>query len=181
MSGLLLLVLAFLLARLLGRRLAAPLEAISRDAAVVSAGGPLPRFFAIGGRDEIATLACAMDSMVENLTRARETLEERVRERTDALYSSQVLLASIVENIPHSIGVRDLRPGGRTLLWNRAAEEIFGIERQAVFAGQVSPLESLVVQHGGTREFPPRGGAGKRSVTFAILAMAARSFCRPGR
>jgi PAS domain S-box-containing protein len=158
MSGFVLLALAYLLARLLGERLAAPLITLSRKAAAVSGEGTLSTALEYDGRDEIATLARAINTMVGNLTQERESLERKVWERTEELHSSKVLLDNIVENIPHAIGVRDLRQGGKMVLWNHAAEEIFGIEREAVFAGETSPLELLVVRKTGERDLPPPGG-----------------------
>ena len=158
LSGLLLLVLAHQMASLLGKRLAAPIIELSRVAAVVSAEGGPHEAVAIDGRDEIAILARAFNRMVENITQARVMLEGKVCERTEELRSSKALLDNILENIPHAVGVRDLCQGGRTVLWNRAAEEIFGMARGAVLAAEVSPLEGLVVRNTGGRNFPPPGG-----------------------
>ena len=155
--GALLLFLAYFFASLLGRHLAAPISALSREAAAISAGGELTRLPEVDGRDEIAVLTQAIGTMVEHLSQARETLEAKVQERTRELRDSQVLLGNIVENIPHAVGVRDLRRGGEIVLWNRAAEQIFGIDREAALAGQMPPLQALFIEEHGGRGFPLPG------------------------
>lgn len=52
------------------------------------------------------------------------TEQKRTEEKLD---HSQKLLASILENAPFACCVKDAKDGFRTVLWNKAAEQIFGI------------------------------------------------------
>ncbi|AMV71736.1 hypothetical protein JCM30471_02020 [Desulfuromonas carbonis] len=157
--GGMLLCLAFLLARFFGTIMAWPIVELSHAAALVADGGKLQMPSTHRRQDEIGLLTEAFARMVERLHRANETLEIRVRERTAELRSSELLLANIVDNIPLAVGVRALHPSdGKNpwVLWNRAAETIFGLDRESLarhdFDGNLLPVS---IQ---TEETLPRPG-----------------------
>ncbi len=166
-SAALLLGLGYLMASILGKRLAAPIIALSREAAAISEGGGEQGRLETSGRDEIATMTRAIATMVEKLSQARTTLQGKVRERTEELRASKVLLDNIVENIPHAVAVRDLHHGGEVVLWNRAAEGLFGIDRALATASAAPLLESWFVDGHGLGEIPAPGETWDATRTFS--------------
>ena len=104
----------------------------------------------------------------ENLRRLNEGLEQRVAERTaeiEALWADRSRLASIVENAPDLIGIRDadfngvyLNPAGKRLVgvetdeeaWARRPEEYFAPEDRDRFAQEIVP--ALIARGGWAGE-----------------------------
>jgi GAF domain-containing protein/HAMP domain-containing protein len=78
------LLLALLAALGLSNRLTSPLGALTRTAEQIT-GGNLDAEAKVGGRDEIGTLARALNTMTSSLKELIQSLEQRVRERTSAL------------------------------------------------------------------------------------------------
>ena len=80
----------------------------------------------------------------------------------------QNLLDSVIENIPTAIQLRAVKDDFRTVIWNKAAEAIFGLPREAAIGRNVhelwpaaeaermhaADLEALL--NGGTQEFTDR-------------------------
>jgi two-component system cell cycle sensor histidine kinase/response regulator CckA len=60
----------------------------------------------------------------------RDITEEK--EAAEALRQSNLLLENVVENIPLAVFVKDPQDSFRIRLWNKAAESIFGIQREAM-------------------------------------------------
>ncbi|MBW8780410.1 MAG: response regulator [Verrucomicrobia bacterium] len=136
-AGVVLLVL--LLAPVLSRMLAAPIRDLARTTRAFSAGD-LTRRSAIASNDEAGDLAGAFNQMadtiqrqVQALRKAKEELEQRVRERTEKLQTSESFLNSLLENLPVNIFRKDL--AGRFIFANRRycerhqrkPEEIIGL------------------------------------------------------
>lgn len=124
--GALLLVLSAWGARLLGRRFAEPIVLLSQTAAAIAEGGSEGIRRVPERSDEVGILARAFTRMVVKLQESNETLEARVRERTEDLHASRQLLANIVDNVPLAIGVCETSREDAWVLWNRTAERIFG-------------------------------------------------------
>ena len=70
-------------------------------------------------RDEIGHLANEFNALVI-----------RQKEAVEALRRSQQLLDNIVENIPAAVQLKDVNDDLRIVMWNRAAEQMFGIPRE---------------------------------------------------
>jgi PAS domain S-box-containing protein len=73
---------------------------------------------------------------------ARDITEQK--RAAEEITHSQKLLASIIDNAPYAIFVKDVNDGFRIVLWNKSSETIFGIPATAVLgktAGDVMPQE----------------------------------------
>lgn len=73
----------------------------------------------------------------EALRKAHDDLEVRVRERTAELVEANQELAALIDSSPLAIVVRD--PGERVMLWNPAAERMFGWTQEEVL-GRPLPI-----------------------------------------
>jgi GAF domain-containing protein/HAMP domain-containing protein len=78
------LVLALVAAIGISNRLTSPLRALTQTAERIT-GGDLEAEAKVGGRDEIGTLARALNTMTSTLRELIQSLEKRVKERTSAL------------------------------------------------------------------------------------------------
>ncbi len=137
------------------RRLLRPLDALGRNAQSITAGdyalkAQPPGF---GELDLLAErfvmMAEAVDQREEELMQRNEELtmtEEELRQQMDEathshdeLCKAHILLQTVVDASPIAISCLDL--DGRVILWNPAAETIFGWQTDEV-VGLVSPLIS---------------------------------------
>jgi PAS domain S-box-containing protein len=108
----------------------------------------------VKGNDEISVVGVAFNQLVEQLRTTHTTLELRVSQRTDqlrklnehlqlelaerkrveeALKESQQQLADIINFLPDATFVID--KAGKVIAWNRAMEEMTGIEVAAMLGG----------------------------------------------
>jgi two-component sensor histidine kinase/HAMP domain-containing protein len=83
--------------RAIARRLAAPIEELSRVAGRITAGGELELPGPVGGSSEVAALASALGDMLGKLRASQEGLEQRVRERTAELQGRERELQRLAE------------------------------------------------------------------------------------
>lgn len=121
------LVLGVMAAFFLGRRLSRPIQQLARAAREL-ADGKSPSLATVGGSTEVAALGEAFRQMAEELAHSQAILEQRVRERTAALEQTnealqkeiaerrraeetlrqqQMLLQSLMDNIPDCIYFKD--------------------------------------------------------------------------
>jgi C4-dicarboxylate-specific signal transduction histidine kinase len=133
-GALLLLAIALVIAMV--RRATGSLSALASASEAIAVGDyavalPAP------DRSEVGALVRAFRHMVgevqrreEALARLNQELEERVRERTDALSRQHDLQRLILDNIADGVVVADRK--GRFVLWNRKAEQIIGAGPDAV-------------------------------------------------
>ncbi|MEE3717116.1 PAS domain S-box protein [Tumidithrix elongata RA019] len=56
------------------------------------------------------------------------------------LWKSQQFLDSIIENIPLAVSVMDVNHEFRTVLWNKASEEMFGVSRSDMFWRNINQI-----------------------------------------
>lgn len=64
--------------------------------------------------------------------RERRRVEEALKCKTQELEEQAAFMNAVIENIPVGVFVKDARDGFRYTLWNKAAEEIFKIPKEAV-------------------------------------------------
>jgi two-component sensor histidine kinase/HAMP domain-containing protein len=83
--------------RAMARRLAGPIEALSRTAGEVAAGGDPELPSAEGGATEVNALTTAIAAMLGKLRASQEDLEQRVRDRTAELQRRERELARYAE------------------------------------------------------------------------------------
>ncbi len=139
------LLLAFLVARIIGRRLAEPVATLGRIAAEIDPDH-LEELPALpGGTEEVAALSTAFSGMMDRLRLSHEMLERRVRERTRDLEIAQNnardqarLISSIVDNIAD--GIVTVERSGAITAVNGAAEEIFGYRSEELIGADFRML-----------------------------------------
>ncbi|MFO1371765.1 MAG: PAS domain S-box protein [Candidatus Competibacteraceae bacterium] len=138
LAGVLILLSVAALARLASLRLVAPLRALTRSAEEVHGNGEATMRFAADGQDELAQLARSLQRMVDRLKAARETLEERVAERTAQLEFAESRLRAIHDNMLD--GLITIDDHGLIESFSRGAEHIFGYSALEVIGRNVSGL-----------------------------------------
>jgi PAS domain S-box-containing protein len=123
---------AMVLAYALGHQIRTPLERLARTAQAIGSGDFAAQAD-VTSRDEIGTLATALNRMTHQLRDFVATLQERVAERERAeraLRGSQYLLQSIIDNSTAVIYVKDV--DGRYLHANRRFEELFHLSKDSI-------------------------------------------------
>lgn len=90
------------------------------------------------------------------------------RQAEDARHSDRQLLDKIVENIPTSVHVKAVNDDLRIVLWNKAAEALYGVPRAEAIGRNVQDLwpadaaaamaaaDQALLRDGGRQEFPDR-------------------------
>ena len=123
------LLLVVIQSRLMGRRLAAPLIALTQTANQIVLAGVAGSHAPNTGGDEISQLTTSFNTMLKHLQEAQANLEVRVEERTAELAQTMMILDTILENSP--IGIAKVVD--RKLVWlNRRAKDIFQYTKEEV-------------------------------------------------
>jgi PAS domain S-box-containing protein len=141
---------------ILRRQIAQPLAELARATSQISAGDTS---FNLEPKsdDELGRLGAAFNAMATNvaerdaaLRQEKNSLEQRVAERTTELTASESRFRTLVENAPEAIVVLDAdTPTGLFVDVNRNAEHLFGLSRAELL--KVGPVEmSPPVQPDGT-------------------------------
>ncbi|MBI4756727.1 MAG: PAS domain S-box protein [Betaproteobacteria bacterium] len=138
------------------RRLVAPLERLGATVEHIAGSGAIMAPPPIEGPDEVGRLADAFGRMLERLHTAHEELEQRVRERTEALGENRAFLADLIEHSGSLIFVKDRE--GRYELINRKWETVTGLGRDEVLGRTDLEL------------FPPPIGETFRANDLRVLA-----------
>ncbi len=134
--------LASLLGVYLAHRLVVPLVNLTTVAAQI-AGGERKLQAVVEGPREVASLAVAFNSMTTQLRQTLEGLEQQITERRraeESLRQTNETLQALVDHSPLAINMVDL--DSRVLLWNRAAERMYGWTAKEVlgkFLPNISP------------------------------------------
>jgi PAS domain S-box-containing protein len=132
-------VLAGLVGTFLARRLAVPLVNLTETATRI-ADGETGLQAAVGGPSEVARLATAFNSMTAQLRQSLESLEQQVvevKQAEESLRRANEALQALIDYSPLAIMTLDL--DGHILLWNNAAEEMYGWTAQQVL-GEFPPF-----------------------------------------
>ncbi len=115
----------------LAKRITRPILTLT-DAAATIAQGDLEARVPVTSRDEIGLLGTAFNVMAEQLSEARDRLEDRVKQRTGELSQAQKelrrqtrILQSVLDSMADGVIVAD--QNGKFLLWNPAAQRIIGL------------------------------------------------------
>jgi two-component sensor histidine kinase len=145
--GVVLVVIVFRSSRAMARRLSAPIEALSRTASRIAAGGELEMGQPVGGTDEVGALESAIAAMLGKLRSSHEDLEARIRDRTTELQrrekeleryaETQVVLLHEVNhrvknNLSAIIGVLHLEGGYAAKRQEEAVAAILGELEQRI-------------------------------------------------
>ncbi len=101
-------------------RLRHELRRLMRTAGTISPG-------LLARRDEIGDLARDFDALITQRNLGM-----------DALGESKQLLDNIVENLPLAIQLKDIQDDFRFVLWNRAAEDMYGLPKSQVIGSVVN-------------------------------------------
>jgi diguanylate cyclase (GGDEF)-like protein/PAS domain S-box-containing protein len=144
------LVVGFVIAWILAGRIVRPLRELGKDASVLAAG-ELSHRTVIRARDEVGLLGATFNKMASSLERRHEEAERaavEVRQAKDTL-------AAVIDASPVAIICSDLNR--RIVLWNRAAEQIFGYSAEEV-VGEPTKL------------LPPGGAAQSQDLFLRALA-----------
>jgi PAS domain S-box-containing protein len=140
-----LIVAALLIAGSLGflsvRRIVRPIQAMATTAEAISAGD-LSQQVSVASQDELGVLATAFNSMTGQLRKIITDLEGQIAERKraeESLRDTNETLHALFDHSPLAITMIDSE--GHVLLWNEAAERIYGWTAQEVL-GEFLPIVS---------------------------------------
>ncbi|MBN1875014.1 MAG: PAS domain S-box protein [Anaerolineae bacterium] len=114
------------------RQIVQPIQAMARTAQAISAGD-LAQQVQVAGRDEVGVLAAAFNSMTAQLRQSLESLEQQVvevKQAEESLRQANETLQALIDYSPLAIIMLDLN--SHILLWNNAAEKIYGWTAQEV-------------------------------------------------
>jgi diguanylate cyclase (GGDEF)-like protein/PAS domain S-box-containing protein len=138
LAGLLALGIVIALARVVSRRIAAPLWRLSRAADRVRREQRLDITLPAAGDDEVGRLTQSLEHMMDSLRAARETLESQVTTRTAALTSAQARLAALLDNMRDGVLMIDADDTIESI--NRGGERLFGVASAAVVGAHAALL-----------------------------------------
>ena len=124
---------AFVIAWIYSGRVVRPLQQLEKDATALAAG-VLDHRTTVRSNDEVGILAGTFNRMAASLER-----------RQDELQQTKDTLSAIIDASPVAISCSDL--DRRMVLWNRAAERLYGFTAQEVVGAPIK-----VVPPGGGRE-----------------------------
>ncbi|MFQ5589514.1 MAG: cache domain-containing protein, partial [Nitrospiria bacterium] len=142
--GLFVLVSSVLLAKLLARRISAPLEMLIKGVKDVGAGQHAEAV-QVTSRDEISQLANAFNDMTRRLrevTVSRDALNQEIQARQkleNALRDSNARLNAIFEDASDAIILADIRTG-RFATFNKRAHQVFGYDAEEFSRLRLSDL-----------------------------------------
>jgi PAS domain S-box-containing protein len=126
------LVISVVLGFVIVRQLVQPIQAMATTAQAISAGD-LSRQVRVTSRDEVGVLAVAFNSMTAQLRQNMESLEQQVMEvkqAEESLRRANETLQALIDYSPLAIIMLDL--DSHVLLWNNAAEKMYGWTAQEV-------------------------------------------------
>ena len=132
------LVISVMLGFVIVRQIVHPIQAMATTAQAISAGN-LSRQVQITSRDEVGVLAAAFNSMTAQLRQSLESLEQQVvevKQAEESLRQANETLQALIDHSPLAIMMLDL--DNHILLWNNAAEKMYGWTAQEVL-GEFSP------------------------------------------
>ena len=138
-----------LIAWMLSGRIIRPLRRLERDAAIL-AGGNLDHRTPIESADEVGKLSHAFNQMASSLEARQNELLERANEVREA----KDMLDAVIDASPVAIVYSDL--DRKIMLWNRAAEQIYGY------------MEAEVIGH-TVRMVPPDGEEASKAIFYRAL------------
>jgi PAS domain S-box-containing protein len=133
------LVISVVLGFVIVRQVVQPIQLMATTAEAISAGD-LTRQVQVTSRDEVGVLAAAFNSMTTQLRQSLEGLKQEVVEveqAKEALRQVNETLQALIDYSPLAIIVLDLN--SHVLLWNNAAEKIYGWNAQEAL-GQLIPF-----------------------------------------
>ena len=122
------------------RRLAAPIVHLTEIATRI-AGGERKLQASVEGPGEVVSLAAAFNGMTAQLSRSLEGLEQRVTEvllAEEHLRQVNATLQALFDHSPLAIVILD--PENHVLLWNNAAEKMFGWSSEEVLGHSLPTL-----------------------------------------
>jgi signal transduction histidine kinase/DNA-binding response OmpR family regulator len=126
-AGLLLvaaLILAFLASLFLARRMAVPIQALRRGAALIGSGD-LGQRISIKTGDELEALADQFNDMAGKLQRSYAGLEQLVEERTAEIERRGAVLRVTIDNMEHGVIMFDREQ--KLAAWNRQVTEMLDL------------------------------------------------------
>ena len=139
--------LAILFAVFLSYRLSRPIKQITQVMDDYTHQRPTTAIMPIGKTDEIGVLARSFEALINQVNEAQSNLEEmnknledRVKERTEALEESEIFQRSIVENMVD--GLITIDEAGIVTSYNPAAEKMFGYKREDMMGENIKKLMS---------------------------------------
>lgn len=123
--GALVLILVLVLAVVISRNISRPLSELTAVAQLV-AQGDLGHTVPVRGNDEIGRLAVTFNTMVDDLRRMYQTIEEKVVARTTDLHRSEQRLRRLLESSPVGISITSAE-NDSLLFANSSFRRMFGL------------------------------------------------------
>jgi PAS domain S-box-containing protein len=160
--GAIVLLFAAIATRVMSRRLTAPLRELTAAATDI-ADGALDRRASVFGEQEVTQLAKAFNSMAGRVAESTQSLEDRVRKRTEALRQSEERSRRLLETANDAIVSTDAN--GKIMFANPAAERTFAQPADKLVG---RPLGSLSAQPWSV---PVPGGMSSTHTEGAVLKM----------
>jgi PAS domain S-box-containing protein len=119
-------VLSVILGGLMVRQIVRPIQAMAATAEAISAGD-LSQQVTVARQDELGSLAVAFNNMTTQLRQSLQNLEQRIIEIKQAeasLRQANETLQALFDYSP--LDIHTVTPDGHVLLWNKAAERMYG-------------------------------------------------------
>ena len=132
------LVMSVALGLVIVRQVVQPIQAMATTAQAISAGD-LSRQVQVSNTDEVGVLAAAFNSMTAQLRQNMESLEQQiveVKRAEESLRRANETLQALIDHSPLAIIMLDLN--GHILLWNNAAEKMYGWTAQEALGEFIS-------------------------------------------
>jgi PAS domain S-box-containing protein len=136
--GVITLVIALWLTRVVARRLTQPLSRLGALADEVSRENRFDLTFPESGEDEVGALTTAFGRMLESVRVSHELLEQLIAQRTHELIGTQTRMQAVLDNVMD--GIVTIDTAGQIEIFNRSAEKLFGYQAEEVIGHNVNML-----------------------------------------
>ena len=143
-SALLLAISAAVTAIILARSIGGPIRILERGTQRI-ASGDIGHLIPVVGNDEISRLSASFNDMASKLADSYSTLENRVKERTEALKESEQRWATTLSSIGDAVIATDA--AGKITFMNAIAEEMTGWELTEAVTRPIPEVFNIINEH----------------------------------
>jgi len=136
--GVITLVIALWLSRVVARRLTQPLSRLGALADEVSRENRFDLTLPESGEDEVGALTTAFGRMLESVRVSHELLEQLIAQRTHELVGTRTRMQAVLDTVMD--GIITIDTTGQIEIFNRSAEKLFGYQAEEVIGRNVNML-----------------------------------------